>query len=140
MQILDTDHMTILERGGIAAYPLQVRLRQVPVEDLATTIISYEEQVRGWLSHVSQAKTLERLVEAYKFLQQNMDRYCTAKIIAYDQSASEDFLRLRQAQVRIGTQDLKIAAICLANNATLLSRNLKDFRQVPGLNVEDWSG
>ena len=63
----------------ITAYPLQVRLRQVPVEDLATTIISYEEQVRGWLSHVSQAKTPERLVEAYKFLQQNMDRYSTAK-------------------------------------------------------------
>jgi len=140
MRILDTDHMTILERGGITAYPLQVRLRQVPVEELATTIISYEEQVRGWLSRVSQAKMPERLVEAYKFLQQNMERYCTASIIEYDQSASENFLRLRKTQIRIGTQDLKIAAICLANNATLLSRNLKDFGQVPGLTVEDWSG
>lgn len=139
MQILDTDHMTILERGGITAYPLQVRLRQVSVEELATTIISYEEQVRGWLSRVSQARTPERLVEAYKLLQRNMDRYCTATIISYDQSASENFLRLRQAQIRIGTQDLQIAAICLANNATLLSRNLKDFEQVPGLTVEGWS-
>ena len=35
--------------------------------------------------------------------------------------------------------DLKIAAIVLANGATLLSRNLSDFRKVPGLKVEDWT-
>jgi len=39
--------------------------------------------------------------------------------------------------------DLKIAAIALANNAKLLSRNLSDYlsdyRKVPGLQVEDWT-
>ena len=39
----------------------------------------------------------------------------------------------------IGTHYLKIAAICLAHDATLLTRNLKDFGQVPSLLVEDWS-
>ena len=39
----------------------------------------------------------------------------------------------------IGTIDLKIAAIVLANDATLLRRNLSDFRKVPGLKVEDWT-
>ena len=34
--------------------------------------------------------------------------------------------------------DLKIASIVLVHDATLLSRNLRDFRQVPGLRVEDW--
>ena len=42
-------------------------------------------------------------------------------------------------RVRIGTMDLKIAAIVLAHDATLLSRNLSDFRKVPGLKVEDWT-
>ena len=131
--------MTILERSGIAAVSLQVRLAQVPTSELATTIISYDEQMRGWLSYVSQAKTPEKLVEAYASLQRHIETYRDTPILAYDAAASVEFERLRQEQVRIGTKDLRIAAICLANSATLLSRNLKHFQQVPGLKVEDWS-
>ncbi len=139
MRILDTDHMTLLERGGIGAVALEVRLAQVPVSEIATTIISYEEQMRGWLSYVSQAKTPERLIEAYTSLQNHVDTYRDTTIFAYDNLASEEYGRLVQAEVRIGTKDLRIAAICLANNATLLTRNLRHFQQVPGLIVEDWS-
>lgn len=53
--------------------------------------------------------------------------------------AAAEFERLRKQRIRIGTMDLKIAAIALANNATLLSKNLRDFGKVPGLKVEDWS-
>ena len=49
------------------------------------------------------------------------------------------FEQLQKQHIRIGTMDLKIAAIAIANNATLLSRNLKDFSKVPGLKVEDWA-
>jgi tRNA(fMet)-specific endonuclease VapC len=49
------------------------------------------------------------------------------------------FQRLRRSRLRIGTMDLKIAAIVLARDATLLSRNLSDFSQIPDLHVEDWT-
>jgi predicted nucleic acid-binding protein len=38
-----------------------------------------------------------------------------------------------------GTMDLKIAAIVLSHDGTLLSKNLSDFRKVPRLKVADWT-
>ena len=139
MHVLDTDHMTILERGGMTAYPSQVRLRQVPFEELATTIIRCEEQVRGWLSHVAQAKILPMQVECYEFLHLHIETYRTAAIFGYDCYASEEFERMRQIGIRISTKDLRIAAICISLDAIPLTRNLRHFEQVPGLRFEDWS-
>jgi tRNA(fMet)-specific endonuclease VapC len=45
---------------------------------------------------------------------------------------------LKAAKTRLGTMDLKIASIALANDAILLSRNVGDFQKVPGLQVVDW--
>ncbi len=47
MYILDTDHLSILERGGIKAQHLRQRLTSVDQFLVATSIISYEEQMRG---------------------------------------------------------------------------------------------
>jgi hypothetical protein len=47
--------------------------------------------------------------------------------------------RLRRSRLRIGTMDLKIAAIVLARDALLLSRNLDDFSHIPDLHVADWT-
>lgn len=48
------------------------------------------------------------------------------------------FAEAKLAKVRVGTMDLKIACIAIANNATLLTRNINDFKIVPGLTIADW--
>ncbi|MBI4606286.1 MAG: type II toxin-antitoxin system VapC family toxin [Planctomycetes bacterium] len=60
-------------------------------------------------------------------------------MLSFDDAAQERFEELRKRKVRIATLDLRIASIALATGSTLLSRNLRDFRQVPGLIVEDWT-
>ena len=139
MWLLDTDHLSILGRGGSGALALELRLGQVAADELGTTIVNYEEQMRGWMSRVAEAKTPTKLIVAYARLQEHIGTFQNAQILAYDEQAAHEFERLRQARVRIGTQDARIAAICLAHDATLLTRNLRDFQKVPGLRVEDWS-
>ena len=137
--LLDTDHMTLLERGGEASDALKARLRSLPPDDVASTIISYEEQTRGWLARIAQFSEPDRQIVLYAQLKRQLQNYCRVAVVDFDERAAEELGRLRRAKVRIGTMDLKIAAIALANDATVLTRNASDFSRVPGLRIEDWS-
>jgi tRNA(fMet)-specific endonuclease VapC len=67
-----------------------------------------------------------------------IDQFRRWEVLPFDEPAADEFKRQRKNGVRIGTQDLKIASIALVQDALLLSANLRHFRQVPGLRVEDW--
>jgi predicted nuclease of predicted toxin-antitoxin system len=49
------------------------------------------------------------------------------------------YRRLVEQRLRIGAQDLKIAAITLAHDAILVTSNRRHFDQVPGPQIEDWN-
>lgn len=139
MYLLDTDHLSVLERGGDGVVRLQQRLRTVSPDTVAATVVSYEEQTRGWLSLVAKARSMEDQVVAYRHLQRHLQIFCAVPLIALSPAAVTVMQRLQKQRIRIGTMDLKIASIALAQDATLLSRNVTDFQKVPGLRVEDWT-
>lgn len=138
MYLLDTDHITLLDRAGAEGETIHARLVQVP-EEVAASIVSYEEQMRGWLAYIAQLRGVNRQADGYRRLERMLDFYCATPLLPFDERAVEVFQRLWLARPRIGTMDLKIAAIALANDATLLSRNLRDFQKISGLRVEDWT-
>ena len=140
MFVMDTDHVSLLQSAaGLAGERLRARIRSLPEDEVAATIISFEEQTRGWLAFQASARSLDRQVDAYRKLKRHLKAYCEMDVLEFDIEATTVFQGLRQSRIRIGTMDLKIAAIALAHHATLLTRNLKDFRKVPGLNIEDWT-
>ncbi|MBN2577381.1 MAG: type II toxin-antitoxin system VapC family toxin [Pirellulales bacterium] len=139
MLVLDTDHMSLLEWGGKGSAALRERLADAAPDEVATTIISYEEQIRGWMTYIARAKSLGQQLEAYHRLRRHLDNYRQIPILDFDENAVAEFQNLRQMKIRIGMMDLKIAAIVLSRDAILLSRNLVDYRRVPGLRVEDWT-
>ncbi len=122
-----------------SAERLRGRLLALQPGDYSTTIISYEEQCRGWLEKIKQKKSALEQVATYRRLHKQLQHYCANKILDFDEHAAIEFQRLRTAKVRIKTTDLKIASIALSLNATLLTRNLRDFIKVPGLQFQDWT-
>lgn len=115
------------------------RLSHISPPERVTTIITYEEQSRGWLAYVARSRTLVQQVDAYGKLNHNLQLYRKIQVLEFDQRAAAEFQRLRKLAVRVGTMDLKIAAIVLIHGVKLLSRNLTDFRKIPTLDVEDWT-
>ena len=137
--VLDTDHMSLLEWGSREAARLRERLADFEEGEVATTIINYEEQMRGWMAYLARARLLAKQVEAYRRLRHHLENYRQIPVLDFDARAAGVFEELLRARIRIGTMDLKIAAIVLSLDATLLSRNKRDFIKVPGLKLEDWT-
>jgi tRNA(fMet)-specific endonuclease VapC len=139
MIVLDTDHISVLQHADSpVAEALQERLAHSPDPDVATTAITLEEQCRSWLSLIRRYPDVRRQVAYYERFAAAFRFFARWRVVPFDDAAAARFQELRSTRIRIGSTDLKIAAVCLANHATLLSRNLADFIHVPGLQVEDW--
>ena len=139
MILLDTDHISLLQvRDAPSAFALQARLETFPPDEVVTTVITLEEQMRGWLALLHRVPEVARQVAYYERLLGLVGFFAAWEVLPFDQRAAATFAQLRQQGVRIGTMDLKIAAIALEHQALVLSGNLRDFHQVPGLHVEDW--
>jgi tRNA(fMet)-specific endonuclease VapC len=139
MILLDTDHLTLLKYPESARYAaLESRMESSADQEIGTTIVSVEEQWRGWLAVIARVRDVNRHVAPYRELSGLLDFLQRWTIIPFGEPAAAEYSRLRAAGIRIGTMDLKIASIALVYQALLLSANLDDFRKVPGLRVENW--
>ena len=140
MYILDTDHLSLIQRNNQAGRRILARLTTLSDDiSVAVTVITYEEQIRGRLSVLSKAKTLDEQVVAYRWLQKLSEDYRSILIIPFDKAAGWEYQRLRRGYPRLGTMDLRIAAISIAKNAILLTRNTSDFGKIKELSMDDWS-
>lgn len=138
MIVLDTDHVSVLaDRRHRLQSGLMRRLKDSG-DAVVLPIVAVEEQLRAWLAEIRRAREPHRQIIPYLRLGNLIDFLRAWRIIDWNKPAADVLGRLRAQRIRIGTQDSKIAAISLANDALLLSANLRDFDQVPGLRVENW--
>src|SRR5439155_1936313 len=92
MVILDTDHMTIYERSNSLEYQrLKVRLDRFPSDEKTTTIITYEEQTRGWLAYAAKARSVVQQVEAYRNLRNHLRVFCEIGVLYFGETAATIF-------------------------------------------------
>ncbi|MDO4183480.1 MAG: type II toxin-antitoxin system VapC family toxin [Coriobacteriia bacterium] len=64
------------------------------------------------------------------------------EVLPFDSSCAYAYgsirAQLESAGKKIGANDMMIAATALANHATLVSNNVKDFKRIKGLSLETW--
>lgn len=139
LRVLDTDHMTAYFRGGTAGTNLATRLRNMPQDDFGTTIISFEEQLRGWLDTLARAKKNDSRVFAYGELENLRAMYQKFSVWQYTPEAEAVFQIWVKSGIRVSSQDLRIAAIAVTNGAVVLTRNRRHFEKIPGVEFDDWT-
>jgi tRNA(fMet)-specific endonuclease VapC len=138
--VFDTDHTVIIQRQTEPEFPrLAARMDGYSPEDFYVPIVSFHEEVVGWNAYLNRARTRQGLVHAYTMFEGILTFFATQQVLPFDDASAAIFDSLREQRVRIGTMDLRIAAIALARGFTVLSRNTVHFSKVPGLSVEDWT-
>ncbi|MFQ5632411.1 MAG: type II toxin-antitoxin system VapC family toxin [bacterium] len=137
--VLDTDHLSILQRRTEPGFSiLSEKLSQYSPDLIFVTIISFHEQFQGWMAYLNKSKTSTHIITAYSKIEQLVHLYGISQILSFDEKAVKITEMLKKQRLRIGTLDLRIASIVLANNGVLLTKNTKDFAIVPNLKSEDW--
>ena len=135
--ILDTDRVTLFQYN----HPrISERARTIGSSKIFITTVTLEQQLRGRLAGISRSATKpERLEIAYQNLRKTLLYFCSVNLLDFDNAAYNCDQSLLQQRIHIGTQDLRIAAIALANEFILVTRNHQDFSKVPNLCLTDWT-
>ncbi len=137
--LLDTDIFSL-------AFHRRPGLRErINRERAANTVtvgqITRLEALRGRIDAVLKAADAAHALRAVAGLLSTETYLAEFPVLLFDAKAGEHFDRLKDDKRlrKIGQDDLMNAAIALAHDATVVTRNTKDFAPIPGLKVENWA-
>jgi tRNA(fMet)-specific endonuclease VapC len=135
--ILDTDHVSLilLNHAQVTATAAQ--------EQIAVTIITVQELFNGWVGRINNPSQVSNLPTLYSKFSTTVKYIQTIEILDFTIEADKclkDMLKenpgLRKNRLQ---KDMRIAAIALTLDATVVTRNRRDFELVPGIKLTDWT-
>jgi tRNA(fMet)-specific endonuclease VapC len=139
MILLDSDTFTLLGYGrpGMADRLLRARAEG----EVALPVFVRAQALRGRFDGLLKANTPEDVIRLQAMLTETETRLAEFRVVPFDATASEHFARLvkMKSLKKSGLADLLIACIALAHDATLVTRNTKDFQPIPNLKLENWA-
>ncbi len=94
MIVLDTDVLSIVQRADGPAYDRLAQRLDAADDEVAVSIVSFEEQMRGWLAYVARSKTLNQQIAGYAKLHALLDDFTPRPVLDFDQDAAAEFQRL----------------------------------------------
>lgn len=137
--ILDTDHVSLWFRGHSSICARAAQLSS----NIAVTIVTVQELFNGWVVNINNPSQTNNLVELYTRFWATVDFLQSVRILNFDAAADTQYRQLLKEHSALRKnriqKDVRIAAIALSVNGVLVTRNQRDFSQVPGLVLEDWT-
>jgi tRNA(fMet)-specific endonuclease VapC len=139
LYILDTDHVSM----WLENQPNVRRNAEVFNSDVSITIVTIQEVFNGWIGKLNHPSSVNQQVQLYGKLSRVVSYLKKMSVLDFDESADQVFCQLllenpslRKNRIQ---KDMRIASIALANDAIVVTRNSRDFVQVPDLKILDWS-
>ena len=125
---LDTNIVIAYLNGNSAiADKLKEHLPDVAISSLVLAELLYGAR--------ASARTKENIERVYQFLR-------IVTVADFDQASAAAYSRIRFALKQkgrpTGEVDMLIAAVAIANDATLVTHNIKHFANIDDLRLEDW--
>ena len=135
--LLDTDTLSLAQFGHATVV---ARLAAQPVSAITISVVTLQEQMKGWLGRFGRLKTAPQMADWYdRFVNRIFPLWKRYAMLPFPEPAILRFDHLRSLRLGVGLMDLRIASIALEAGLTVVTRNLSDFARVPGLTCEDWS-
>jgi tRNA(fMet)-specific endonuclease VapC len=137
MHILDTDTLSHLHAGNENVIRA---IQQLSGSEVVTTVVTKIEMLRGRIDYILKAQANEDILTAQRLFYRTEELLEQIEIISITPTAADRLAQLTSSSKlrKIGRADLIIASITLSRRATLVTRNLRHFRQIPGLTVTNW--
>jgi tRNA(fMet)-specific endonuclease VapC len=137
--ILDTDCVSLFLEGN----PLVIEQAAAKFPDVAITIVTVQEIFNGWAGRINDPSQVHQLVWLYTKLWRTTEFLRKVTILNFSETAQVCHQTLLSENKLLSKKrlekDTRIAAIALANNGIMVTRNYKDFSLVPNLQIEDWT-
>ena len=125
--------------AGRQDYVLRASL--IPHDEQSIPIVVAEEMLRGRFDVIRKAESGKLsidLTRAYELFEQTLSLVRSYRLLTYSPAAHTLATAWKSSKLKVGTHDLRIAAIAVIHGATLLTRNKRDFDQIPGLSLVVW--
>ena len=139
MNVLDTDVFSSYAYG-VASIVAMISAQ--PADTLYVPIIAVEEVFRGRLAAIRKFDTVrqtDKRLQAYHHFLESYSTLSRFNILAHNAASENLALQWKQAKIKVGIQDMRIAAITIVNSATLITRNAREYAQIPSLKFVVWS-
>jgi len=135
--ILDTDHVPLILHNSPQV------ITNVAKHEISVTIVTVEELINGWVGRRNDPSLVHNLPGRYYPLSTTVQYLQNIEVLDFTPEADTCLKKLLKDHPPLKKKslenDMRIAAIALSIGATVITRNKRDFGQVPGLSIEDWT-